>query len=152
MKTQSISSGWTLFLKLILPVMWITFFGTFVGYILLSEDGAYMVSGGAVTPMVARIVAFLFLFTGALAFYLLFMRLKRVDIDANFLYVTNYFKTRRYPYHNIEKIVHSRILMSNPVTLHFKEAGSFGKKITFLSNKEYKEFLTQRPDIKQLVT
>jgi|GEM_PF-226652 len=152
MKTQSISSSWTLFLKLILPVMWIAFFGTLVGFILLSEDGAYLVSGGTVTPMVARIMAFLFLFCGVLTFYLLFMRLKRVDVDTDFLYVTNYFKTRRYPYHNIEKIVHNRFLMSNPVTLYFKEAGSFGKKITFLSNNDYKEFLTQRPDIKQLVT
>jgi len=151
MQTQSISSGWTLFLKLILPVMWTAFFGTFVGVILFSEDGAYLVAGGMVTPMIARIVALTFLLLGISLFYWLFMRLKRVDVDSDFMYVTNYFKTRRYPYHNIEKLVENQYLMFRPVTVYFKEAGTFGKKITFLSSKSFREFLGERPDVAQFM-
>jgi len=151
MKTQSISSGFTLFWKLVLPVMWIAFFGTFAGFIVLSEDGAYLASGGVVTPELVRIIAFAFLLFGILFFYFLFMRLKRVDADENFLYVTNYFKTRRYPYHNIEKMKANRYLIFKPVTVYFKEAGVFGKKITFLSGKGFYEFLAQHPTIADLV-
>ncbi len=151
MKTQSISSGFTLFWKLVLPITWITFFGTFVGFILLSEDGAYLVSGGAVTPGVVRLLAFGFLAIGILLFYLFFMRLKRVDVDEDFLYVTNYFKTRRYPYHNIEKMTSNRFFIFKPVTVYFKEAGFFGKKITFLSGKTFKDFLVQHPNVAALL-
>ncbi len=151
MQTQSVSSGWTLFLKLILPVMWTAFFGTFVGFILFSTDGAYLIAGGMITPMVARIVALTFLLLGISLFYWLFMRLKRVDVDGDFMYVTNYFKARRYPYHNIEKMVANQYLMFRPVTVYFKEAGTFGEKITFLSDKSFREFLNERPDLARLM-
>lgn len=136
-----------MFLKLVLPVMWIAFFGTFVGYILFSEDGAYLIAGGIITPMMARIIALTFLLLGILTFYLLFMRLKRVDVDEDFLYVTNYLKARRYPYHNIEKMVENHYLMFRPVTVYFKEAGTFGKKITFLSSKEFRPFMQKNPHL-----
>ena len=151
MQTLSVSSGWTLFLKLILPIIWTAFFGTFVGVILFSEDGAYLIAGGMITPMIARIIALTFLLAGISLFYWLFMRLKRVDVDNDFMYVTNYFKARRYPYHNIEKMVENQYLMFLPVTVYFKEAGTFGKKITFLSSKEFRDFLGNRPDIAQLI-
>jgi len=136
-----------MFLKLVLPVMWIAFFGTFVAYILFSEDGAYTMAGGVVTPMVARIGALLFLLLGMLMFYQVFMRLKRVDVDEDFLYVTNYFIARRYPYHNIEKMVENHYLMFRPVTVYFKKAGTFGEKITFLSSKEFKIFMQENPHL-----
>ena len=151
MQTLSVSSGWTLFLKLVLPITWTTFFGTFVGVILFSEDGAYLVSGGIITPMLVRIIASTFLLVGVALFYWLFMRLKRVDVDNDFMYVTNYFKARRYPYHNIEKMVKNQYLMFRPVTIYLKEAGTFGKKIIFLSNKEFQNFLDNRSDIAQLI-
>jgi len=151
MQTQSISSGWTLFLKLVLPIMWTTFFGTFVAVILFSEDGAYLIAGGMITPFIARVISLSFLLLGIFFFYWLFMRLKRVDVDNDFMYVTNYFKARRYPYHNIEKIVGNQYLMFRPVTVYFKEAGTFGKKITFLSSKEFRKFLGKRPDVASLM-
>jgi len=131
--------------------MWTAFFGTFVGIILFSTDGAYLIAGGMITPTIARIIALTFLLVGISLFYWLFMRLKRVDVDNDFMYVTNYFKARRYPYHNIEKMVEKQYLMFRPVTVYFKEAGTFGKKITFLSSKEFREFLGGRPDIARLV-
>ncbi len=151
MQIQSVSSGWTLFLKLVFPVMWTAFFGTFVGFILFSEDGAYLIAGGVVTPMIARIVALTFLLSGIFLFYFLFMRLKRVDMDNDFMYVTNYFKSRRYPYHNIEKMVENQYLMFRPVKVYFREAGTFGGQITFLSGKSFHEFLSERPDVASLL-
>ncbi len=151
MQILSVSSGWTLFLKLVFPIVWTTFFGTFVGVILFSEDGAYLIAGGMITPMLAKAIALTFLLVGFALFYWLFMRLKRVDVDNDFLYVTNYFKARRYPYHNIEKMVENQYLMFRPVRVYFKEAGTFGKKITFLSSKEFRGFLDNRSDIARLV-
>ena len=77
------------------------------------------------------------------------MRLVRVEADEQFLYVTNYFKAARYPYHNIETLQESQFLGFMLINVVFKQSGIFGKRINFVASKQlYRSFWEQHPDQK----
>jgi hypothetical protein len=87
---------------------------------------------------------------GVALLYWALMRLKRVEMDAEYVYVTNYFKTYRYSWDSLEKIEESDYLFFRSVHLFLKTAGNFGKKITFVaSRKRFNEFLIDHPEISQ---
>ncbi len=149
--THQLSSNLTLPFKLVFPTAWLAFFGTITAYILFSEDGAYIIAGGLFSPDKLRIGSIIFMLLGFAMLYLFFIRLQRIDADTDFIYVNNYFRTRRYPYHNIEKITEHRYFLSKIGNIYLKEAGHFGKRIPFMiSRRRYKEFLEARPDIAAL--
>jgi hypothetical protein len=76
------------------------------------------------------------------------MRIKRVEMDEHFFYVTNYFKNVRYPFHQIEKIVEKDYLVFRTVHIYLKETGSFGKKITFVASRDrFNLFLKEHPEV-----
>ncbi len=76
------------------------------------------------------------------------MQLKRVDMDEDFMYVSNYFKTFRYTYPSIEKIKERDFLLFYTIHVHLKEAGEFGKKIVFISrSKKLDRYLKAHPKV-----
>ncbi len=129
-KPTNISSTWTLFLKVFLPVFWGIFFGAMTLAFWLSK-AAYV---GDLSIHAFRLLMTSFFLTGMVVFYLSVIRLKRVEIDDNFVYVTNYRKTARYPFHNIEKLEEVSYWVFKVVHLSFKKSGIFGKKVIFLAN------------------
>jgi len=139
-----VSTNWTLFLKFFLPVFWIVFFGA-VTLTALFYKFEYI---GDIPAANFRIALVIFYLSGLAMFIFTLMRLKRVEMDPQFVYVTNYFKNYRYPYHNIEQISFSSFLFLSVATIRFKTAGSFGKKIFFVPNMErFRLFLTQHPEV-----
>ena len=123
-----LSSNWTLFLKLFLPVFWIAFFSGFVI--------AAFVTDPQIAPQIAnnkfRLQSVLFVLAGIIFFAFTFFRLKRIDADDSHIYVTNYFKTYRYPVQDIEKITLYNHLILKAAHLKFKGKTSFGKKVIFI--------------------
>ena len=97
---QHVSSSATVFLKFALPTVWIVFFGSLCVVFWLF-DTITVVAGMPLSTF--RIVLPAFFILGVLALYWSVMRLKRVEMDEQFIQVTNYFKHYRYPYHQIEK-------------------------------------------------
>ena len=76
------------------------------------------------------------------------MQLKRVDMDEDFMYVSNYFKTFRYTYPSIEKIKERDFLLFYTIHVHLKEAGEFGEKIVFISrSKKLDRYLKAHPKV-----
>jgi len=72
------------------------------------------------------------------------MRFKRVDIDKDFLYATNYFKTYRYPWHNIKHIKTKKGMFFNKGIITLKDGGKFGESMSFLlSNRRWREFINE---------
>ena len=139
---QRISTNLTLFYKFFLPIFWTVFFGaTTIAVMLMSfHTGAATLFDNISIP-IFRIGTVFFFLTGVAFLYWAFFRLKRVERDEHFIYVTNYFKTARYPYHNIEQIEENDFLISTSVSIVLKKAGIFGKRITFIpSQKRYKKF------------
>lgn len=97
------------------------------------------------------IMVFIFL-SGAVSLYLTLLPLKRVEMSEDYVYVTNYFKSFRYPYHNVESIQVSTFLFFQVATLHLREAGSFGKRILFIpSSQRFKLFFDSHPELKVLL-
>ena len=138
--TKQLSSSLTLMWAVAVPTMWSAFFGIFTLAIFFSSRTYY----GFVSATVLKIIIPLILIVGLLLMYLTIMRFKRIDIDADFLYATNYIKTYRYPWHNVKNIKTKKGLFFNKGTISLKEGGQFGSEFTFLlSNRRWREFINE---------
>jgi hypothetical protein len=146
---QRLSSNSTLFFKFFIPVFWIVFFGAFTGACLLYKFDYF----GNVPANVFRTGVVLFYLTGVVVLGLTLMRLFRVEADEHFIFVTNYFKASRYPFHNIKKVQERYFLSLLLVSVYFKEPGQFGKRVTFIANKRlYNDFWDALPQLKDQLT
>lgn len=142
---QHVSSSLTLFLKFAFPIGWIVCFGSMTAAFWL-VDGINVIAGVPIENF--RWMATGFFLSGVLLLYYALMRIKRVEMDEHFFYVTNYFKHVRYPFHQIKKIVEKDYLLFRTVHIHLKEAGYFGKKISFVASRDrFNEFLKNHPEI-----
>ena len=147
-KPQNVSSSTTLFLKFALPISWIIFFGSLTGALWLNDIGPVM----GIPLATFRIVFTLFFLTGVGLLYWMVIRLKRVEMSRQFLYVTNYFKNVRYPFSQVKKLEEKDYFFFKSIVIHFKEPGYFGKKVTFIpSRTSFDRFLAEHPEVvKQL--
>ena len=70
------------------------------------------------------------------------MQLLRVDMGPDKFYVSNYMKTYAYAYSDIKAIKETNYGIVRLITIHLKNKGSLGKKITFIpSYKNYEFFI-----------
>ena len=127
---KRISTSMTLFLRLFIPVFWIVFFGALtIGLLVTSQLPV------ALDNLYFKVGIVVFYMAGLVFLYFTFLQLKRVEIDEDFVYVTDYIKTYRYPFHNIASIHELNLFIFQLCTIKFKEKGSFGRKIHFLESK-----------------
>ncbi len=142
---ERISSNWTLFYKFFLPTFWITFAGAITAAALLT-DYAYV---GNMQRGVFQMLVLLIFASGFATFFFTFMRLKRVELGPDSVYVTNYFQHYRYSYANVARLEIWRFLLLQPATLHFHQAGKFGPRITFLAHTgRLKAFMREHPEVR----
>jgi hypothetical protein len=135
---ERLSSNLTLFFKFFVPIFWIVFFGAFTIAVFAYRNEFY----GQVPGQALQIGTVLFFVSGLFMFYFTLMQLKRVDGNAEYLVVTDYFKTFRYSYDSVEKITESRFAFLKLATIHLKEKGSFGKRMFFItSSSRYEGFM-----------
>ena len=139
-----ISSNSTLFLKIFLPTFWMVFFGIFtIAICFVSEVPFY----GSIPANVFKICTVAFFLAGSALLYFSLMQLMRVELDSQYLYASNYFKTYRYPYDSIEKIIERDLGLFHLTSIYLKEQGRFGKKISFLLDEEmWRDFLKKNPE------
>lgn len=138
---KNISTSLTLFLKLFIPIFWMVFFGAFT-------IGSFFkdIAIGPFLPETFRFVMIAFFLLGCTLFYFTLIQLKRVDMDDDFMYVSNYFKTVRYPYPSIDKIKERDWILFHTVHVSFREKGMFGDRIVFLCRgKKLSRFLASHP-------
>ncbi len=141
---QRVSSNATLFLKLFIPTFWIVFFGAFTVMTLLSRTAYF----GQFPAVPFKIGTLLFYLSGLAMFYFTLLKLKRVEMDDKFVYVTNYFKHFRYPMHNVEKIEDSDIGFFQTASIRLKTPGHFGSRIVFVvSRPNYEHFWKTHPEL-----
>jgi hypothetical protein len=136
-----LSSNTTLFFKLFLPTFWTVFFGLFTLAVWITDD--YIGPLGFIEFKLGMTVFFI---TGVVILFFSFFRLKRVEADGHFFYVTNYFKTYRYPPDVLEKYREDNFLILRVGRLYLKEKGSFGRRISFIiSRKNMQEYRLEHP-------
>jgi hypothetical protein len=138
--TKQLSSSLTLLWAIAVPTMWAAFFGIFTIAIFFSERDYY----GFVSAGLLKILIPLLLLGGLVLWYFTIMRFKRIDLDADFVYATNYIKTYRYPWHNVQEIKTKKGIFFNKGLINLKQGGNFGTQIPFLlSNRRWKEFVAE---------
>jgi hypothetical protein len=70
-------------------------------------------------------------------------RLRRIDADPAFVYITDYWITARYPWADVKGFSESRHLGRRIAHIHLHGSGKFGNKISFLPNKDYKTWVEE---------
>lgn len=143
---QRISSNSTLFFKFFIPIFWLVFFGATVLAIFAYGE---QLAGGLDQPLF-KLGAVLFYLSGLALFYFTLFPLKRIELDADYAYVTNYFKTYRYPWHNVVGIRTSSFLFLTVARLELQEGGAFGQRIPFIASRRLLEsFQEEHPGLLQ---
>lgn len=120
---REISSKQTFFLKIILPVIFTLMISiAFLGVVSSSRGNEILLF---------TILFSLFGFVGVSAMYLTVMRYKKVSVDDEFLYVSNYRTEIKIPVSNIADVTEIKWVRTRPMTIHLKTNSEFGRKIVF---------------------
>ena len=142
MKEVRVSSSWTLFYKIFFPTAWIVFFGVFAVFVTFDGFGSTFIPGAV------RIGYLIFFAIGLAVLWFSLMSFKRVEMDENVFYVTNYFKTYKYSYDSIADIGEIDFVIMKGVTIRFIEKSSFGKKIFFVARRRvWSTFVDTHPHL-----
>ena len=138
---KTISSKQTFLMKIIFPLIWIPFFG-------IGAIGAVF-NAKINTDFSALYFIFLWL-AGSAFIYWSCIRLKKVSVSGDFLYISNYFKEIQIPLSNIEKITENIWINIHPVTIHLRHSSEFGKKIVFMPTLRFFAFFSAHPIVSEL--
>ena len=146
-KSVHVSSNWTLFLKIFFPIFW----GVLFGLMTIAFWATDMTTVGNMPIFYFRLLITSFFISGIIVLYFSTIQLKRVEIDDHFVYVTNYQKTARYPFHNIKKIETTNYFLFRIGKIHFRTSGMFGPSVVFLANQfRLEKSIESRPELKAL--
>jgi hypothetical protein len=120
---RELSSKQTFLLKIILPVFIIIIFAASFLMLLISSRR---------TEFLPLIIMFpVLLVVSLLAMRLTLMKYKKVSIDEQFLYVSNYRKEITIPVSDIADVTEVKWFRTRPITIHLKNDSQFGRKIVF---------------------
>ncbi|MEM9991728.1 MAG: hypothetical protein AAF738_08190, partial [Bacteroidota bacterium] len=132
-----ISSNLTLFYKFFIPIFWIVL----IGAITISVWVLPFRMQGVGTLSVRLAVTGIYL-AGIAFLYWAVLRLNRVEVDASYIYVSNYFKTYRYPHRDILRVARKKRPLFPIAKIYLKGKGSLGSRILFVpASALYDEFL-----------
>ena len=126
-----ISSGQTFVMKWLFPVVWIGAFAS-ATIALFVLPGPLRDQNGHQLPEKIRWI-FLAATVGGSAFILAIVApLKRIAMDDENLYVSNYRREIVIPLRDVESVTENRWINIHPVTLHLRRESEFGSKIIFM--------------------
>jgi hypothetical protein len=113
-------------MKFIFPSLWILGFG-------LGTVAVWLQPMRTHSPDEDQRLVFLFAWiVGTLAFLLICAGIKRVQVDRQCLYISNYFHEISIPLSMIAAVTEVRWINIHPVRVHFKSATEFGRTIAFM--------------------
>ena len=78
------------------------------------------------------------------------VRLKKISIDDQFLFVSNYLTEIAVPFSLIGDVTSHKWLNHNLATIHFKSATEFGDRIIFMPPYRFLPFLGPHPTVARL--
>lgn len=137
---KRISSISTLILVLFIPVFWfVLFLSIGLGILLTDADEFSFMNPG----LFRGIYWLVFIFFGVLIYFTL-LRLKRVELDEEYVYITNYFKTIRIPLKEVHSIRSKSLLFRHLVRMELHYKSYFGRYIYFISDAEHIEYFQQK--------
>jgi hypothetical protein len=141
---QRVSSQLTIVLRIVLPTVWFTSIASIVillGWAVRGKAGLFG------NPFI-WLGLLLILGSGFALIKLILLRFYRVDMDRQFVYVSNYFKTYKYPFSEVESINDSKTLPGRVFRITLRSKGSFGKYIYFLASQVlWQDFQKEHPGL-----
>ncbi|MBI1748653.1 MAG: hypothetical protein HYR55_19010 [Acidobacteria bacterium] len=146
---RTISSAQTYLMKVIFPVIWIG--GFTIGTLLLfsQAQGFTDEAGNPPPPGVKWTFLFATLAGGALIYWSC-IRLKRVALDDQVLYISNFRQEIVVPLRDIEEVTENRWINIHPVTVHFCRETDFGSSIVFMPKVRWFAFFSSHPIVAEL--
>jgi hypothetical protein len=139
-----LSSTATLFWRLFVPVFSTVILASFSFIFWLMDEESLYLSVPLLwvrIGLVVALVAWVWLMARTL------WRLRRVDVDAAHVFVTDYWTTVRYPWVDVAGFSESRRLGRRIAHLHLKAPGRFGQKISFLPTSTYQTWLAEHEQV-----
>lgn len=145
---RTLSSAQTFLMKFIFPSLWLVGFAT-ATVVLFTTGG-----GGDAprSPPLAELKWFFLAATvlGGAFLYWGCMRLKRVEIDDQWVYISNFVRETRVPLRDIEDVSENRWINIRPVTIGFRRDTEFGPRVTFMPKTRFRGFWQAHPVVGEL--
>lgn len=141
---QRVSSQLTIVLRIALPTIWFTAVASIFVLLVWAVRG----KAGLFANPFLWIGLLLILGSGFFIMKFILWRFYRVDMDDRFVYVSDYFKTFKYPFQAVESIRDSKTLPGRVFCIHLKSKGTFGQKIYFLAAQVlWQDYLSEHPQV-----
>ena len=140
---RTLSSAWTLFEKIIVPVISIVGFG-------LGTASMYSGKGGTPPGPEMKWMFLGILLVGSAFIYWFCARLKQVRIDDEALYISNYLKEVRVPLREIAEVSENRWVNIHPVTIEFQRDTEFGRSVVFMPKMRWFGGWSSHPVVAEL--
>lgn len=138
-----VSTNLTLFYRLFLPIFFGVFLGALVVFLWLHPQAYYgnlrgdYLRYGATLAFVVLVIVTLFTV----------WRLRRVEMNREWVYVTDFFSQARYPWAGVAQVRETSLGIFSLVHVDLRQAGSFGKTLTFLASvSRWRMFKEEHPD------
>jgi hypothetical protein len=135
---ELLSSRQTFFSKFIFPPIWI------------GASGLGLMKAGFGAPARGWPIVFVGWIVASGFVYWSCARLKRVSIDEQFLYVSNYFNEIAIPFSDIGDVTQNPWMNNQHVTIHFKVPTEFGGAIVFMPRFRFFPFVGPHPVVDRL--
>lgn len=132
---KRLSTPLTFFFKFVFSTIWF-----FACRVLLFGDGF----GKTFDPTIIILLVVLPFFV-----FWEYSRIKKVEMDMDYLYVSNYIRREKIPLDNVGSITDNIWLQSHPVTINLKESCSFGRKVVFMPRMMFL-FFQHHPIVNEL--
>lgn len=143
-----LTSNWTLFLKIVVPTVWTVFFGAFT-LVFMFTDGLRL---GGLSHQMSIMAVMAFFLIGFTMIYFSMMGLKRIEASEDSLIISNYFKTYRIPFTNVEAVRVGDFTFVKLMKIQFKQPISFGLSSYGLINSgRFESFVIQNASMNDLV-
>ena|SRR5687768_11343836 len=144
MSMDRVSSQLTIFLRIALPTIWLTTILSLMVLLASAVRGKAQVFSNPVVWL----GFFFVLATGVSFIYFFLWHFYRVDMDERYVYVSDYFRTYKYSFSDIESIRPASWAPTRIFTIRLKSKGTFGRDIHFLaSQKLWNDFIDEHPDV-----
>ena len=145
-----LSSRLTFFYKFIFSTMWIGGFSLGTLLIWLRVLNVY----GKPDPVIDEMKWPFLMMTiiGTIFVFWCCIRLKKVEVDEEGFYVSNYLKTITIPVHDLDDVSGSILLTPELVWLKLKRKTEFGHRIVFMSHYRMFSGFNRHPLVRQLKT
>ena len=146
---HTLSSAQTLYMKLVLPVVWVGLFSTATLSLFMSPE-SWDDASGEPFPSWMKWLFLVFTLFGIASAWWFNALFKRVRMDDRSLYISNYFKEVVVPLANVAEVTENRWTNIHPVTVRFHSDTPFGSRITFMPKFRWFDFWSSHPVVEEI--